>query len=56
MALYDARQSVYVDGDNIDASDSNDEFDRLLTFVTEGIILLTDFANDFFFREMNSIL
>jgi len=30
MALYDARQSVYVDGDNIDASDSNDEFDRLL--------------------------
>ena len=30
MALYDARQSSYVDGDTIDAADSNDEFDRLL--------------------------
>jgi hypothetical protein len=30
MALYNARQSTYVDGDTIDAADSNDEFDRLL--------------------------
>ena len=30
MALYNARQSTYVDGDTIDAADSNDEFDRIL--------------------------
>jgi len=30
MAGYSARQSTYVDGDVIDAADSNDEFDQLL--------------------------
>ena len=30
MAGYAARQSTYVDGDVIDAADSNDEFDAIL--------------------------
>ena len=30
MVGYAARQSTYVDGDVIDAADSNDEFDAIL--------------------------
>ena len=30
MAGYSARQSTYVDGDVIDAADSNDEFNQIL--------------------------